>query len=142
AEALNEDSKRALEFVEELRPLAGNNKELRQTLIDCEAMAFLGQYYANKILGASALALFDQSNKADQQAEAVGHMQAALDAWKKYAAVATSQYLPQKLGRVGAVDLVKLTTKVEDDIAIAKNWKTGTVRDDGEIRHRDENFQP
>jgi len=142
AEALNEDSKRALEFVDELRPLAGNNKELRQTLVDCEAMAFLGQYYANKILGASALALFDQDGKAEHQNEAISHLQLALEGWKLYATIATGQYRPQRLGRVGNLDLVKLTIKVGEDIEIAKNWKTGTVRDEGEIRHRDENFQP
>ena len=142
AEALNEDADRTLEFVTELRPLQGSDKKLGQTLIDCEAMAYLGHYYADKILGASELALFDQNGKPEQQGEAVRHMQAALDHWKQYAAVSTSQYIPQKLGRVGAVDLNKLTAKVEEDIAIAKNWKTGTVNGDGEVRHRDDNFQP
>ena len=142
AEALNEHADRTLEFATELRPLQGSNKELRQTLLDCEALAHLGHYYANKILGASALALFDQNGKPEQQTQAVRHMQAALDDWKKYAAVSTGQYIPQKLGRVGLVDLNKLTPKVEEDIAIARNWKTGTVRGDGEVKRRDDNFQP
>ena len=50
AEALNEDADKALAFVAELRPLQGDSKELRLTLGDCEAMAHLGHYYAQKIL--------------------------------------------------------------------------------------------
>jgi hypothetical protein len=143
AEALAADADKALEFVTELRPQQGDNKELRQTLGDAEAMAHLGHYYAEKILGAGDLALFDQNAKPEQQEHAVKHLQAALEHWKKYAAVATAQYLPQKLGRVGAVDVGKQTAKVQEDIALAQNWKTGTVRGDGEpVRRADENFQP
>ena len=42
AEALNDDADRAMALVTELRPLQGQNKELRMTLGDCEAMAHLG----------------------------------------------------------------------------------------------------
>ncbi len=143
AEALHADADKAIEFVTELRPLQANNKELRQTLTDCEAMAHLGHYYAEKILAATDLALFDQNNNADQQIQAIHHLESALEHWKKYAATTTAQYLPQKLGRVGAVDLNKLTPKVEDDINIAKTWTPGTIRTDGEpVRRADENFQP
>ena len=142
AESLNGDADKALALVAELRPLQGDNKELRMTLGDCEAMAHLGHYYAQKILGAADLALFDQSGKAEQQAESVRHLQAALDHWQKYAAVATSQYKPQKLGRAGAVDLNKLTAKVEADIEIAETWTKGTINSDGEVKHVDTNFIP
>ena len=142
AAALNENADKTLAYAAELRPLAGGSKELRMTIGDCEAMAHLGHYYAEKILGASDLALFDESGEAARQADAVRHLQTALDSWKKYAAVATSQYKPQKLGRVGAVDLNKLTANVEADIALAQNWTKGTVRGDGEVRYVDTNFVP
>jgi hypothetical protein len=142
AESLNRDADEALALVAELRPLQGDSKELRMTLGDCEAMAHLGHYYAQKILGAADLALFDQSGQSEQQSSAVRHLQAALEHWQKYAAVATSQYMPQKLGRVGAVDLNKLTPKVEADIALAKDWTKGSVRGDGEVRTGDVNFRP
>ena len=142
ADSLGADADRALTLVAELRPLQGGDKELRQTLGDCEAMAQLGHYYAQKILGAADLALFDQSGRSEQQAAAVGHLQAALEHWRKYAAVATSQYQPQKLGRVGAVDLNQLTAKVEADIALAKNWSKGSVTGDGENKRGDVNFRP
>jgi len=141
AESLKGHADQTLGLVAELRPIQGDNKELRLTLGDCEAMAHLGNYYAEKILGATDLALFDQSGKAEQQASAVLHLQAALDHWKKYAAVATSQYRPQKLGRVGHVDLNQMTTKVEEDIAIAKSWSKGTVTSDGEGTQAERGFR-
>ena len=142
ADALNHDADRAMALVTELRPLQGQNKELRMTLGDCEAMAALGHFYAQKILAATDLALFDQDGAAERQAAAVGHLQKALEYWQKYATVATGQYQPQKLGRVGAVDLNKLTPNVEADIALAKNWTKGSVTGNGEGRTGDVNFRP
>ena len=140
-ESLQGHADKTLGLVAELRPIQGDNKELRLMLGDCEAMAHLGNYYAEKILGATDLAIFDQSGKAEQQASAVRHLQAALGHWKKYAAVATSQYKPQKLGRVGHVDLNQMTTKVEEDIAIAKSWSKGTVTSDGEGTQAERGFR-
>jgi hypothetical protein len=142
ADTLTEHADRALALVAELRPLVGQNKELRLTLGDCEAMGHLGHYYAQKILAASNLALFDQNGQGDLQAEAVRQLQASLDHWKKYAAVATAQYLPQKLGRVGPVDLSKLAPKVEADITLAKDWPKGSVQGNGDVRTGDINFRP
>ena len=98
-------------------------KELRLTLGDLTAMAHLGNYYAEKILGATDLALFDKTGKAEQQASAIKHLEAALDHWKKYAAVATRQYRPQLLTRIGYVDLNALTEQVRADVHMANQWK-------------------
>ena len=97
-------------------------------------MAHLGNYYAEKILAATDLVLFDQDGKSDHRISAVDHLEAALAHWKKYAAVATSQYKPQNLGRLArVVDLNELTSRaVAQDIAVAKNWRAGTITDDGE----------
>ncbi len=106
-------------------------------------MAHLGNYYAEKILAAADLGLFDQSQKPEQQASAVGHLRAAVDHWKKYAAVTTGQYKPQHLGRIGAVDLNALTAKVEADVAVANAWRPGTLTGDGEAPVQgDLNFRP
>jgi hypothetical protein len=78
-------------------------------------------------MGATELALFDKTGKPEQQAAAVEHLQKALEHWKKYATVATSQYRPQLLTRVGYVDLNQLTAKVEEDIAITRDWRKGTA---------------
>ena len=113
AEQLHADAAAALRLVAELRP--ARSKELRLTLGDYEAMAHLGDYYAEKILGATDLALARKDS-------AVRHLEAALEHWKKYAAAATAQYQPQLLTRVGFVDLNAITASVAKDVQIAQAW--------------------
>jgi hypothetical protein len=119
ADELRADATRALDLLNAM-PSAGTNKELRLTLGDLRAMAYLGDYYADKIMGATELAAFAAMHDAQRQTEAVGHLQSALENWKKYSATATLKYRPQLLTRVGYVDLNALTAKVEHDIALAK----------------------
>jgi hypothetical protein len=92
-------------------------------------MAHLGNYYAEKILGACDLALFDRTGQAAQQETGVKHLEAALAHWKRYAAVATHQYRPQLLNRVGYTDLNELIANVAADITLAKQWQPGAVPD-------------
>jgi hypothetical protein len=107
AAELRKHAAETLQLVAGLRPV--RNKELRLTLGDFEAMAHLGNYYAEKIEGALALA---QS----QRETAAVHLRSALEHWKRYAAVATAQYKPQLLTRIGYFDLNQLTSLVEADI--------------------------
>ena len=99
------------------------NRELRLTLGDYEAMAHLGNYYAEKILGATQLALYDSTGAPGRKQEAVAHLKAALAHWQRYAAAASTQYKPQLLTRVGYVDLNALTAKVAQDVALADSWQ-------------------
>ncbi|HYE72304.1 MAG TPA: alpha-glucuronidase family glycosyl hydrolase [Blastocatellia bacterium] len=126
-----------------LRAQQGQSKELRLTLGDLEAMAHLGNYYAEKIRGATALALYDLNGKAEDQATAIRHLESALAHWKSYAAVYGAQYKPQLLNRVGYVDIPALTTKVASDIEMARNWNPGTIKP-SEIRRNnaDNPFKP
>jgi hypothetical protein len=110
-----------LKLVAELRP--ANNKELRLTLGDYEATAHLGNYYAEKILGAAQLSLYDATGAPERKKEAIAHLKTALAHWQRYAAVATAQYKPQLLNRAGYVDLNALTVKVAQDIALAGAWQ-------------------
>ncbi len=119
AQALKDYARTTLQLVEEL-PGSPADKELRLTTGDWKAMAHLGDYYAEKILGATDLALFEKTGQSEQRASAVEHLEAALEHWKKYAAAATRQYRPQLLTRSGYVDLNQLTDKVAEDIALAK----------------------
>lgn len=105
------------------------SKELRLTLGDLEAMAHLGNYYAEKIRGAASLALFDVTSAAGDQAAAVRHLESALEHWRRYAAVYGRQYRPALYNRVGFVDIPALTAKVQQDIALAKTWQPGTIQD-------------
>jgi hypothetical protein len=91
---------------------------------DLAAMAHLGDYYAEKILGATDLAMFEKTGKPEAQTSATAHLEQALAHWKKYAAVATAQYRPQLLTRIGYVDINALTESVQRDIAIVREMKS------------------
>ena len=133
AAELQKNALAAHRLVEEVRPAEGKNKELRLTLGDADAMADLGAYYAEKILAACDLALFDSNGKAEQQASAVRHLEVALAHWKAYAGVATSQYKSQHLGRLNrVVDLNALAASAAADIDVARQWHPGTITDNGE----------
>jgi hypothetical protein len=120
ASALEAHAAATLKLVAGLRP--AKSEELRMILGDYEAMAHLGNYYAEKIRGAAQLAIYDDTGAVEHRREAVAHLKAALDHWRRYAAAATAQYKPQLLNRVGYVDLNALTAKVAQDIALAEAW--------------------
>jgi hypothetical protein len=127
ADELAAHAQATLELLDSMEVPPVSRKELRFTLGDLRAMAYLGLYYAEKFRAATDLSLFDKSAQSDQQQSAVRHLESALDSWKQYAAIATRQYNPQLFTRVGYVDLNELTEKVQDDIAIAQNWQPQTT---------------
>jgi hypothetical protein len=130
ADGIRGAAEEALQTLAELRknlqPDAG--RELHQTLGDFEAMGHLGRYYSAKIRGACSLALYDGSGDPAQKADAVRYLQEALVAWKAYAAVHSSQYLPNFFSRIGWVDVAALTSDVAKDIVIARSWAPGTLK--------------
>jgi hypothetical protein len=132
----------ALKALPELRARQGENKELRLTLGDIEALAHIGNYYAAKIRGAAELALFDKTARVEHRDAAVRHLQEALDHWKRYAAAYTLQYQqPRLYNRVGWVDIPALADKAEQDIAIARLWTPGAIADAPPPRHADVPFR-
>jgi hypothetical protein len=101
--------------------LARKNVELAATLDDIAAMADLGQYYAAKIRGATALARFRQSKLPAHQAESVQHLTRAQKFWKEYTTRLGARYRnPLWTNRVGLVDWGELNAEVARDIEIAK----------------------
>ena len=108
---------------------------------DCEALASLGRYYASKIRGACALALFDLNGDKFEHDAALRHLGDALAQWKRYAAVRDAQYVPALYNRVGHVDVTALTEKVAADLNIARTWKPGTLKDDGKRSGSEKGFR-
>ncbi len=100
---------------------AGTDKAWRETVGDIKALAHLGFYYACKIEGAVALARLAHPGHGAAQAQAVAALEQALRHWQDYAAAATAQYRPQRLTRLGNIDLNALTEQVAEDIQIARN---------------------
>jgi hypothetical protein len=120
ADELQGHARAVLEALPILR--LAKSKELRFWSGDLEAMAHLGNYYAEKILAATELGMFDANRDAARKGSAVRHLRAAMEHWKQYASVASRQYRPQLLTRVGYVDVPALSEKVADDIRIAREW--------------------
>ena len=143
AASLKSNAEFVLARVGALLEKAGDDDELTRTLTDIEAMAHLGNYYGEKILGAADLALFDKMNDPALKASAVTHLEAALAHWRKYADVYSSKYRPQLLNRVGFVNIPSLASKVEEDISIAREWQPGTLKEmPPDARQADSPFRP
>ena len=114
-----------------VRGVTGGGRELRYTLGDIQAMSQLAEYYAAKIRGAAALALYDRSSAAADKEEALRQLQLALEAWRKYARTYSTLYTtPHLYNRVGWVDMHGLTNKAAQDVEIARRWTPGTIAAD------------
>jgi hypothetical protein len=141
AEALDGAANGTFASLAPLREAAREDAELRKTLADCEALGWLGRYYASRIRGASALALFDRTGDTLEHGAALQYLADALAHWKQYAAVRDSRYVPALYNRVGYVDVTALTQKVAADLDIARNWKPGSLKDDGQRSGTEQGFR-
>jgi len=98
----------------------GGDKELRLTLGDIRAMAYMGKYYAHKIRGATELALYRETRKKEYQDAAIKELTSAAKFWRLYTSTALSQYKnPLWTNRVGYCDWQELSEEVLNDIKIA-----------------------
>ncbi|UCC97027.1 MAG: hypothetical protein JSW66_14420, partial [Phycisphaerales bacterium] len=98
----------------------GGDKELRLTLEDIRAMAYLGKYYAHKIRGATELALYRRTSESAKQKAAIEELTKAARYWRLYASTALGQYMdPLWTNRVGYCDWRRLFGEVLNDVTIA-----------------------
>lgn len=115
--------------------------ELKMTLQDCEALSYLGRYYASKIRAACSLALFDASADAHEHNTAIRYLTEALAHWKNYAAIRDAHYVPALYNRLGHVDISSLRAAVNTDLEIARDWKPGSLKDDGKRKGTEKGFR-
>jgi hypothetical protein len=141
AAALDGSAADTLGALAALREAATGDAELQKTVVDCESLALLGRYYASKIRGACALALFDLNGDRFEHETAIRHLGDALAHWKQYAALRDGHYVPALYNRVGYVDVTALTARVAADLDIARNWKPGTLKDDGKRSGTEKGFR-
>jgi hypothetical protein len=141
ADALEKSAADTFAALEKLRVPAKQDAELQKTVHDCEALAHLARYYATKIRGACALALFDAGSDDAEQATALRHLTDALAHWKNYAAIRDAHSVPALYNRVGYVDITALTEKVAADLEIARDWKPGTLKADGKRGGTEKGFR-
>jgi hypothetical protein len=141
AEALDGAAAKSFAALESLRKSAKADSELQKNVNDCEALAHLGRYYAAKIRGSCALALFDANSDTFEHAAALRHLTDALSHWKKYAAIRDANYVPALYNRIGYVDITAITEKVAADVEIARDWKPGTLKDTGKRAGAEKGFR-
>lgn len=141
ASALDDAVAETFASLDAFREAAKKDSELQKTVYDCESLAWLGRYYASKIRGACALALFDANGDKSNRDDALRHLSQALSHWQKYAAIRDAHYVPALYNRVGYVNVTALTEKVAADIDIARNWKPGTLHDDGQRSGTEKGFR-
>jgi len=76
---------------------ASINVELECTLLDLEALAYLGHYYAEKTRGATELMFFLRTGDKAHQAKSIEHLSKALEWWDKLMDVTSSHYATSHL---------------------------------------------
>ena len=110
-------AERSLQGVEKVESAGQPSKELAATLTDILALAHLGRYYADKIRGAAALAVF-RSNKQQTtfHQQAVQHLTNAVPEWEAYAKLSTKHYRPQLFSRTHYLDWWKLLEAVKQEV--------------------------
>lgn len=95
--------------------------ELNATLTDLESFAFLGRYYACKILGATYHEFNQKTSESNYKVLAVDALTKAESYWLQYVQSAQVLYnYPQLLGRVGNLDFDTLTEGVRTDMKLAQ----------------------
>ena len=141
ATALDGAAAETFAALDALRDAAKQDAALQKNVNDCEALAWLGRYYAAKIRGACALALFDVNGDKSEHAASLRHLGDALAHWKKYAAVRDAHYVPALYNRLGYINITALTEKAATDVEIARSWKPGTLKDDGRRSGSEKGFR-
>lgn len=121
AQTLQAISDQALSLIADM---AGTDKELRQTISDITTMAYLGQYFSKKILGATNKSISDKTsdtNKKQQyQNNAITYLRDASERWRNYASQISYAYNPQWLTRMQqTVDVKAIQSKADNDIVLA-----------------------
>jgi hypothetical protein len=119
AARLDELAASALAGADRLQAVAASDRELRATLEDIRALAYLGKYYAHKIRAALALAQQRAAHDPARQKQLADELNRAAQAWRLYGATAVTQYRnPLWTNRVGHVDWRQTFYSVLYDLTI------------------------
>ncbi len=99
-------------------------EELLATQFDCQGMALLGRFYADKIRATVAYGFFVETGKDEHKKKAVEHLQAAGEHWRLYAMMSASRYRSQVLARTGTFDWQQFDKALKDEIAMVMKLET------------------
>ena len=117
ADSLDEHADRSIGQLQKLQPKTG---EFQRTVTDIRIVTHLGHYFADKIRGATHLAVFRETSDPDSQSQAINRLVDAARHWYDYAGLALQHHKhPVWLNRVGFVDWRRNYEQVLEDIRIA-----------------------
>lgn len=127
---LREYGDRTLELVKQLESQkkprntsAKTEEEFERLVKSQKAWGYLALYYAEKITGALNLRLYNDTGDASYHETSVESYTKGLEFWKQYAALFSSMFKDETLGRIGYMRINEITDYVSEDIEIAKTWK-------------------
>ncbi|MCR5442359.1 MAG: glycoside hydrolase family 20 zincin-like fold domain-containing protein [Sphaerochaetaceae bacterium] len=109
--------------VKQGKKMSYGEKYFWNLLSDDEAIAYLSLFYAEKILGAVDLRMYNEMEDSSYQDSAVAHLESSYQYWLKYAEIVRANYVVQHLARLGDFDVAEIAKEVEADIKVAKTWK-------------------
>ncbi len=135
AEALRTCAEGVLDKVEQLRAADGPGDSMTYAqhefwalAEDDEAMAYLGLFYAEKILGAIDIRLFNETEDESYRTSSVAHLEQSAEYFDQYAEIVSANYPARQLARVGYYDINVIAEEVHADVEIAQEWKPRTIR--------------
>ncbi len=123
ADLSEQDALKTLEILSKIKANAG---PIDYEIADVKAWSCLGLYFAEKLRGGTALQLFRETGNKEKQAEAIAHLQKALEYWKELAVITDEVMQPVLSAKLLHLsDPVKLSWTrlieyVEYDIEIAE----------------------
>ena len=148
ADNLKSLAQETLDLSERIRTSTSQNnnptftqKEFRQQLEDNEAMAYLGLFYAEKILGAIDIRIFNETEDESYRTSSVEHLEQSADYFDQYAEIISANYEPQRLARVGYFDVNAIAEEVRADVEIAQEWKPREIRPSYRPPHKSDYFE-
>ncbi len=103
-------------------------KEFWALVEDDEAMAYLGLFYAEKILGAIDIRLFNETEDESYRESSIEHLEQSAEYFDQYAEIIDDNYVPQHFARVGTYNVMDIAESVHEDVEIARDWKPRTLR--------------
>lgn len=114
---LEQKAEQAISIIDQ--QVQASTEELALTLDDIRALSHLGLYYAAKIRTAVALEFFEQDGQQEEhRQEARSNIERAFKEWQHYREIASQNYHPQMLARVGKLDWILLEDEVAYEVAL------------------------
>lgn len=104
-------------------PKTYDQKNMLKLVIDNEAMAYLGLFYSERVLGSVDIRLYNETTDEAYKASSIAHLEESAKYFDKYAEIISSNYVPQQLSRVGGFNVLDIAQSVHKDVQISETWK-------------------